>query len=94
MKSNFKLLVILILILMYPFQIVYAQFTNPLLPDQSFSAGTVYGRNTGCDILDYGDVYRVSVWEPTGTTQAFGWVVTSGATNIRNLTFYCNWSYW
>lgn len=66
---------------MYPFQIIYAQFTNPLLPDQSFSAGTVYGRNTGCDILEYGgDVYRVSVWEPNGTTQAFGWVVTQGAT--------------
>ncbi len=81
MKSNFKLLVILILILMYPFQIVFAQFTNPLLPDQSFSAGTVYGRNTGCDILEYGgDVYRVSVWEPNGTTQAIGWVVTQGAT--------------
>ncbi len=80
MKSNFKLLVILILILMYPFQIIYAQFTNPLLPDQAFSAGNVYGRNTGCDILDYGDVYRVSVWEPSSTTQSFGWVVTSGST--------------
>lgn len=80
MKSNFKLLVIFILILMYPFQIVIAQFTNPSLPDQSFSAGTVYGRNTGNDVLDYGDVYRVSVWEPNGTTQGFGWVVTSGAT--------------
>ena len=31
-------------------------------------------RNTGCDILEFGgDVYRVSVWEPTGTTLSFGW---------------------
>lgn len=66
---------------MYPSQNVYAQFTNPTLPDQSYSAGTVAGRNTGCDILEYsGDVYRVSVWEPTGTTQSFGWVVNLGAT--------------
>jgi hypothetical protein len=66
---------------MYPFQIIFAQFTNPVLSDNSYSAGSVYGRNTGCDIVEYGgDVYRVSVWEPNGTTQAFGWVVNIGAT--------------
>ncbi len=66
---------------MYPFQIVYAQFTPATATDQSFSVGTVYGRNTGCDILEYaGDVYRVSVWEPTGTTQSFGWVVDISGT--------------
>ncbi len=60
---------------------LFAQFTNPSLPDQSYSAGTVSGRNTGCDSKEFnGDVYRVSVWEPTGTTQSFGWAVTLGST--------------
>lgn len=81
MKTILLVPAILILLIMYPFQIVYAQFTTATATDQTFSAGTVYGRNTGCDIMEYaGDVYRVSVWEPTGTTQSFGWVVDIGGT--------------
>lgn len=52
------------------------------LPEYSYSASPTQPRNTGCDIYHYsGDDYRVSVWEPTGTTVAFGWDVDYSGNN-------------
>jgi hypothetical protein len=75
MKSRLNKITILInAILLLNINALQAQFAPPLnFSDNTYSAGTAQGRNTGCDILQFaGDTYRVGVWEPLGTTRAIG----------------------
>ena len=83
MKTIHLKLVFMICISLFKSYSGYAQFTPPFpLPEYSYSAASTQPRNTGCDIYHYNsDDYRVSVWEPTGTTVAFGWDVDYGGNN-------------
>jgi len=89
MKSLLNKITILInAILLLNINALQAQFAPPLnFSDNTYSAGTAQGRNTGCDILQFaGDTYRVGVWEPLGTTRAIGWEVNYGGTTYTSNT--------
>jgi hypothetical protein len=55
-------------------------FVPPALTEVSYNVGPIQPRNTGSDILELGggDIYRVSVWEPTVNGDGFGWLVDYG----------------
>lgn len=59
---------------------VNAQFVAGSATEYAFGVSSLQARHTGCDILDIsGDVYRVSTWEPAGTSSGFGWSVNAGS---------------